>query len=185
MNHSQIPVLRKILNDHELTLVRAYWEPYLGQSSVPSSICTLYVNGELTRRQEDGVLTDLRSYLAFSVNAIKELYLQNRITFQEMLFAGNAVDFTHLFIFKESENITDREILDSLTSKDQREAFAKRIQSSNKSTYGAPVIMETVTRHPDLIKFLHTVFERRFSPGRAAGSKEDLRGGAAAEMGGV
>jgi glutamate dehydrogenase len=168
---TQIPVLRKILSDHDLTLVRVYWEPYLGQSSVPSSICTLYVNGELTRRQEDGVLTDLRSYLAFSVNAVKELYLQNKITFQEMLFAGNAVDFTHLFIFKESENITDREILDSLTSKDQREAFAKRIQSSNKSTYGAPVIMETVTRYPDLIKFLHTVFERRFSPELATGAK--------------
>ncbi len=168
---TQIPVLRKILSDHDLTLVRVYWEPYLGQSSVPSSICTLYVSGELTRKQEDGVLTDLRSYLAFSVNATKELYLQNRITFQEMLFAGNAIDFTHLFIFKESENLTDREILDSLTSKDQREAFAKRIQSANKSTYGAPVIMETVTRHPDLIKFLHTVFERRFSPRQAAGAK--------------
>ncbi len=168
---SQIPVLRKILSDHELTLVRVYWEPYLGQSSVPSSICTLYVSGELTRRQEDGVLADLRSYLAFSVNAIKELYLQNRITFQEMLFAGNAIDFTHLFIFKESENITDREILNSLASKDQREAFAKRIQSSNKSTYGAPVIMDTVTRNPDLIKILHGVFERRFSPELAAGAK--------------
>ena len=134
----QLPVLRKILNDHDLTLVRAYWEPYLGQSSVPSSICTLYVNGELTRKQEDGVVTALRSYLAFSVNPIKELYLQDRMTFQEMLFAGNAIDFTHLFIYKESENVTDREILDSLTSKDQREAFAKRIQGSNKSTYGLP-----------------------------------------------
>jgi glutamate dehydrogenase len=165
----QLPVLRKILAGHGLTLVRAYWEPYLGQSSVPSSICTLYVSGELTRKQEDGVVTDLRSYLSFSVNSIKDLYLQDRINFQEMLFAGNAIDFAHLFIFKESENVTDREILDSLTSKDQREAFAKRIQSSNKSTYGAPVIRETVARHPDLIKFLHAVFEQRFTPRRTAG----------------
>ena len=167
----QIPVLRKILADHGLTLVRAYWEPYLAQASVPSSICTLYVNGELTRKQEDGVVTDLRSYLSFSVNDVKELYLQDQITFQEMLFAGNAIDFTHLFIFKESENVTDREILESLASKDQREAFAKRIQSSNKSTYGAPVIMETVTRYPDLIKFLHAIFEQRFAPERTAGAK--------------
>ncbi len=166
----QIPVLRKILADHDLTLVRAYWEPYLGQSSVPSSICTLYVNGELTRTQEEGVVTDLRSYLSFSVSAIKELYLDKRITFQEMLFAGNAIDFTHLFIFKESENLTDREILDNLTSKDQREAFAKRIQSANKSTYAAPVIMETVTRFPDLITFLHDLFKRRFAPERLKGT---------------
>lgn len=175
----QLPVLRKILSDHDLTLVRAYWEPYLGQASVSSSICTLYVNGELTRTQEDGVLSALRSYLSFAINPIKELYLQDRLTFQEMLFAGNAIDFTHLFIFKESENVTDREILDSLTSKDQREAFAKRIQSSNKSTYAAPVIRETVGRHPDLIKFLHAIFEHRFAPGRKAGatriSEEELQ----------
>lgn len=175
----QLPVLRKILNDRNLTLVRAYWEPYLGQSSVPSSICTLYVSGELTRKQEDGVVTDLRSYLSFAVNPVKELYLQDRINFQEMLFAGNAIDFTHLFIFKESENITDREILDSLISKDQREAFAKRIQSSNKSTYGASIIRDTVIRNPDLIKFLHAIFEQRFIPERKAAttkiSRKDLQ----------
>ncbi len=167
----QLPILRKILADHDLILVRAYWEPYRGQSSVPSSICTLYVSGELTRKQEEGVLTDLRSYLSFAVNPIKGLYLQDQISFQEMLFAGNAIDFTHLFIFKESENITDREILDSLTSKDQREAFAKRIQSSNKSIYSARVIQDTVARHPDLIKFLHAIFRQRFAPERVAGEK--------------
>ncbi len=175
----QLPVLRKILAGQNLTLVRAYWEPYRGQSTVPSSICTLYVSGELTRKQEDGVVTDLRSYLSFSVKPIKDLYLQDRITFKEMLFAGNAIDFTHLFIFKESENVTDREILDSLTSKDHRESFAKRIQSSNKSTYGAPIILETVARHPDLIKFLHAVFEQRFAPRRTSGpigiSEEELQ----------
>jgi len=167
----QLPVLRKILNDHSLTLVRAYWEPYLGQALVPSSICTLYVNGELNRKQEEGVLADLSSYLSFSINPIKELYLQDQLTFQEMLFAGNAIDFTHLFIFKESENVTDREILLNLTSKDQREAFAKRIHSSNKSTYGAPVILETVVRNPELIKFLYAVFEKRFAPQLKIGAK--------------
>jgi glutamate dehydrogenase len=175
----QLPVFRKILADHGLTLVRGYWEPYLGQAAVPSSICTLYVNGELTRKQEYGVVADLRSYLSFSVSSIENLYLQDHISFQEMLFAGNAIDFTHLFIFKESENVTDRDILESLASKDQREAFAKRIQSSNKSTYGAPVIMETVTRNSDLIKFLHTIFEQRFAPEQKAGmnrlSDEDLQ----------
>ena len=175
----QLPVLRKILADHDLTLVRAYWEPYLGQASVPSSICTLYVNGELNRKQEDGVIADLRSYLSFAVNPIKDLYMRDLITFQEMLFVGNAIDFTHLFVFKESENVTDREILDSLTSKDQREAFAKRIQSSNKSTYSARVIQDTVARHPDLIKFLHAIFQQRFAPEKTAGAKriseEDLQ----------
>ena len=33
------------------------------------------------------------------------------------------------------DNATDREILESLTGKDHREAFAARIHGSNKSTY--------------------------------------------------
>lgn len=162
----QLPVLRKILEDHDLTLQRAYWEPYLGQASVSSSICTLYVGGELTRKQEDGVIADLRSFLSFAVGPITNLYLQDQISFQEMLFAGNVVDFTHLFIFKESENIADREILDNLTNKDQREAFAKRVQSANKSTYTARLILDTVAKNPDLIEFLYNIFEQKFSPAR-------------------
>ena len=160
----QLPVLRKILEDHGLTLQRAYWEPYLGQASVSSSICTLYVGGELTRKQEDGVIADLRAFLSFAVGPITRLYLQGQIRFQEMLFAGNAIDFAHMFIFKESENIADREILENLVSKDQREAFAKRVQSSNKSTYTARLILDTIVKNLDLIGFLYAVFEQKFSP---------------------
>ena len=161
----QLPVLRRILADHGLVLQRAYWEPYLGQPSVSSSICTLYVGGELTRRQEEGVIADLRAFLSFAVGPITRLYLGGRLSFKEMLFAGNAIDFAHLFIFKESENITDREILENLTSKDQREAFAKRVHTSNKSTYTSRLILDTVAGNPDLVSFLYELFERRFLPG--------------------
>ncbi len=161
----QLPVLRKILSDHKLVLKRAYWEPYQPKdSTVPSSICTLYVGGELTRKQEDEIVTDLCSFLSFSISSIKDLYLAGELSFREMLFGGNALDFTHMFIFKESENVRDRAILASLESKDHQEAFAKRIQGSNKSTYGAPLIAETVRKNPDLIKFLYTLFENRFDP---------------------
>ncbi len=163
----QLPVFRKILENHGLTLLRAYWEPYLGQTTVPSSICTLYVGGELTRKQEHGVVSDLRAFLAFAVGPITRLFLQGQISFPEMLFAGNAIDFTHLFIFKESENITDREILENLASKDQREAFAKRVQSANKSTYTSRLILDTVANNPDLIGFIYKVFEQKFSPALA------------------
>ncbi len=161
----QLPLLRKVLAEHGLTLVRGYWEPYLTRSSVPSSVCALYIQGELTRTQEDQILADLRSFLAFSLNNTKELYLQGILSFEEMLFAGNAIDFTHLFIYKESENATDREILESLSSKDHQDAFAKRLQSSNKSIYGAKLIEETVAKHVDLVKFLYGLFERKFRPG--------------------
>jgi glutamate dehydrogenase len=169
----QLQVLRRILADHGLVLQRAYWEPYLAQASVSSSICTLYVGGELTRQQEVGVIADLRAFLSFAVGPITRQYLEGHLSFQEMLFAGNAIDFAHLFIFKESENITDREILENLTSKDQREAFAKRVQTSNKSTYTSRLILDTVAKNPDLISFLYKLFERKFSKHAESRLRED------------
>ncbi|GAB6191223.1 NAD-glutamate dehydrogenase domain-containing protein [Desulfocastanea catecholica] len=160
----QLPLLRKVLADHDLTLLRAYWEPYLVKSSVPSSVCALYIQGELSRAKEASLLADLRSVLAFAINGAKDLYLQGDITFQEMLFAGNAIDFTHMFIFKESENATDKEILENLSNKDHREAFAKRLQNSNKSTYGTSLIECTVKKNIDLIKFLYKIFAEKYDP---------------------
>lgn len=164
----QLPLLRKLLSEQGFTLVRAYWEPYLTKSAVPSSVCALYIQGELTRTQEARILADLRAFLSYALNRTKDLYLGGQLTFEEMLFAGNAIDFTHLFIYKESENATDREILESLTSKDHQDAFAKRLQSSNKSIYGAGLIEETVEKNVDLVKFLYPLFERRFKPGSHA-----------------
>lgn len=160
----QLPVLRKILDDHDLVLSRAYWEAYLAKSSVPSSICTLYVQGELDREREARVVADLRSFLSFSVSPVLELYLGGELTFHEMLFAGNCIDFCRLFIFQESDNETDREIYENLDFKDHREAFAKRVQAANKSTYGTAIIRDVISSDPKLIKYLYSCFEKKFSP---------------------
>jgi glutamate dehydrogenase len=160
----QLPLLRKLLEDHGLTLLRAYWEPYLVNSATPSSVFALYTQGEVTRKQEDALLADLRSFLAFSINKATDLYVQGELSFSEMLFAGNAVDFAHMFIFKESDNATDREILESLTNKDHQDAFAKRLQNSNKSIYGAALIEEIASTNSDLFKFLFEIFEKKYNP---------------------
>ncbi len=160
----QLPIFRQILADHDLTLVRAYWEPYVTKPLVPTSVCALYVQGELSRAQEARVAADIYSFLSFAVNPIKELYVHNKLTFKEMLFAGNAIDFTNLFIYKESANATDREIVNSLSNQDHQDAFAKRIWGYNISTYRAALIEETVRKNPDLIKLLYTLFEQRFDP---------------------
>ncbi|MFO7712821.1 NAD-glutamate dehydrogenase domain-containing protein [Desulfosarcina sp.] len=160
----QLPVLRKLLEDHGLVLKRAYWEPYWGKSPVPSSICSLYIRGELSRKKEAELLRDLCAYLSFGINRVTDLYVNGRLSFNEMLFAGNAADFTHMFIFKERDNAMDREILQSLASKDHKDAFAGRIHGSNKSTYVYKAILEAVTENPDLVKFLYDLFERRFHP---------------------
>jgi glutamate dehydrogenase len=160
----QLPALRKLMKAHGFELIRAYWEPYWTKSSVPSSICSLYIHGELPRPKEAALRIDLGAFLCFGLNSMENLYITETLTFQEMLFASNAVDFTHLFIFKESENATDREIMESLTSMDHKDAFASRIQSYNKSTYGSDLILETAKAHPDLIKFLYNLFDQRFNP---------------------
>lgn len=160
----QLPVLRRIFTDHNLVLKRAYWEPYLVSSSVPSSICSLYSMGELSRKEEEALIKDLQSYLAFGVNDITELYVDRKLSFNEMLFAGNAVDFTHRFIFNERENLIDVEIMKNLSSSDHQDAFAGSIHTANRSTYVMHTIMETAKSHPDLIKFLYSLFEKKFSP---------------------
>ena len=160
----QLPVLRKLISDHDLVLNRAYWEPYRGKSAAASSICSLYILGELSRKKESELIRDLNAFLAFGVNRVTDIYVSGQLSFQEMIFSGNAVDFTHLFIFKERDNATDREILQSLTSKDHRDAFASRIHRSNKSTYVYKAVLEAVTENPDLIRFLYDLFRRRFDP---------------------
>ncbi len=160
----QLPVLRKLIEEHGLVLKRAYWEPYRGKSSVHSSICSFYIQDELSRKQEAHLVQDLCAYLAFNVNRITNLYTDGKLTFKEMLFGGNAVEFTHMFIFEERDNATDREILKNLTSQDHKDAFAGRVHSSNKSTYVYKAILEAVTENPELLKFLYDLFDRRFNP---------------------
>ena len=160
----QLPVFRRLFADHGLVITRAYWESYYTESGVASSICSFYVQGELSRKKETLLIDDLRSYLSFSVSGITRLYTEGKLSLHEMLFSGNAVDFTHMFIFKERGKKTDREIMDSLSSQDHREAFSERIHESNKFTYVSRMIMETASSHPDLLSFLYRLFERKFNP---------------------
>ncbi|BHH84986.1 NAD-glutamate dehydrogenase domain-containing protein [Desulforhopalus sp. 52FAK] len=160
----QLPILRKILDDRGYTLVRAYWEPFAAESDLPTSLCSLYIRGELTRRDESALVKDLKDFLSCPTGSANKLYLDGTLSFKEMLFTINAIDFTHLFIFKERENATDKDILSHLTDKDHQDAFAKRIQDSNKSTYEVGQIERVVLKNPDCLKELYNLFKARFDP---------------------
>ncbi len=160
----QLQVLRKIFADHGLVITRAYWEPYYTRSGVASSICSLYVQGELSRKMEIGLVDDLRAYLSLSVSPATRLYVEEKLSFPEMLFAVNAIDFTHMFIFKERGTQNDRDIMESLASVDHKEAFSARIHESNKFIYVSRLIMEVACAQPDLISFLYKLFEQKFNP---------------------
>ncbi len=159
----QIPVLRKLFEDHDLILRRAYWEPYLSEEQVPTSVCSMYTIGEITRKQENDIVRDITAFLAFAANNLcANLYTDGKLTFNEMLFAGNLVDFTHMFIYR--ENHTDSEIIKSLENIDQKEAFANRIHESNKTEYLFAVIREAISNNIDLVKFLFEIFDKKFNP---------------------
>ncbi len=160
----QLQVLRRMFHDRGLVITRAYWEPYYVDSKVTSSICSLYVQGELSRKKEAEILDDLRAYLSFPVSPITRLYVDGKLSFREMLFAGNAVDFTHMFIFKERNTRADMDLLNSLDSDNHKEAFSSRVQESNKFTYVHRTVIDTALGNPDLIRFLFDLFERRFNP---------------------
>ena len=162
----QVPVLRRLFQDQDLIMARAYWEPYCGKTHSHSSVCSIYVRGELSRTREAAVVKQLGAYLALSVTPMTDLYVNGHLTFNEMCFGANAVDFTHMFIFKESKNLVDREIMESLTNADHRDAFAGRIHDANKSTYVYKTILETTLKNSDLIKILYALFENRFDPSR-------------------
>ncbi|MFP4033128.1 MAG: NAD-glutamate dehydrogenase domain-containing protein [Desulfococcaceae bacterium] len=163
----QIAVFRNLCRDHGFELTRAYWEPYRGKATVPASICSVYIDGELSTAKEAALRKDLCAFLSLAVNPLVELYVKRELTFEEMLFAVNAADFARMFIFQERENATDREILNSLEGRDHREAFAARIHKSNKSTYSSKIILETIRSNPDLVQHLHRLFAGRFDPSRS------------------
>lgn len=167
----QLPVFRKLFEDHGLILNRAYWEPYWGKSAVPSSICSLYAGGELSIKKEALLVEDLCAYLSFRVSDITDLYIKGALTFKEMLFAGNAMDFVHMFIYTERENATDKEIMESLSNEDYKAAFAARVHTANKSTYVDKTIMACVMENPDLIKCLFDLFDNRFNPAVPAANR--------------
>ena len=108
----QLPVLRKMFETTAgaqtgLLGTRPGANPLCLHPSAP------FTSGELSRKKEAELVRDLCADLSFAVNRITGLYVYGRLTFNEMLFAGNAIDFTHMFIFKERDNAMDREILAS------------------------------------------------------------------------
>lgn len=162
----QLPVLRKMLEDFGCTITRTYWEPYLAKMKdmVFSSVCSIYIRGELEPAKQQEIETALRAFLAFSVKNIHDLYVHGELSFEELLFAGNAMDFCRLFIYQESDQHFNEEILGILSSDEQRDTFGKRLLGADRAIYTPVLLEETVRNNPDLIKFLYAVFAAKFDP---------------------
>ncbi|WP_020588957.1 NAD-glutamate dehydrogenase domain-containing protein [Desulfobacter curvatus] len=164
----QIPIFRQLAKDHGFTLMRAYWEPYWDGTDVPSSICSLYLRGEISRTREIKLIRDIQDFLAFNVGPVTTLYVEGKLTYKEMLFSGNLIDFTRIFIFSESTAQSDQAIMSRLDDRACEEAFADRIQKAARFAFDTRTINAAATAHPGLLKALYELFAHRFNPDLAS-----------------
>jgi glutamate dehydrogenase len=181
----QIPIFRQLLKDHGFTLVRAYWEPYWAGTDVPSSICSLYLQGDISRPRETELIRDIQDFLAFHVGPVTDLYVAGKLTYKEMLFAGNAVDFARIFLFSEQDAQRDQAIISRLDDGSCEAAFADRIYKAARAEFDSQSIAAAVTAHPGLIKTLYELFARRFDPALGAVGPADGPGEQLAAFRGV
>ncbi|MEN8254762.1 MAG: NAD-glutamate dehydrogenase domain-containing protein [Verrucomicrobiota bacterium] len=165
-SHSILPVIRKIMEDSGITLTRAYWETYRGDTGHIESICSLYLKGIPANKALETAVGRVRGLLAMAGNRpLDLLYVKGRLSFEEYVFSANAVAFVHGFICKDLD--ADREVVNALSRPDLREVMTRRIFESNRNEYTWDTILQAVCSHPELVKQVYGLFDRRFNPARA------------------
>jgi len=159
---SILPVVRKMLEELDIVLNRAYWETYTGKTGRIESICSLYLDSETKKEKLDIAIKRLHFLLAIQPTDIDELYTSGILSFNEYIFASVASIFVHTFIHKTEP--VDNRIMESLSEKHLKDGFAKRIFESNRAEYSRAVIMTTLKQNPEFIKKIYSIFEKRFNP---------------------
>lgn len=159
---SILPVIRRMLEELDITLNRAYWETYRGKTGRVESICSLYLDGKIPSEKLNTVIERLHYLLAIQPIEIDELYIEGKLSFYEYIFATIAAGFVHTFIYK--NELIDTKIMQNLEEKHLKEVFAKRIFESNRAEYSRSVILTAIKQNPHLIRLIYRIFDRRFNP---------------------
>ena len=161
-DRSPLPVIRRVLTDLGITLNRAYWETYRNPRGRIESVCSLYLAGTPKKAALDKAVERLHALLAIQGGDLDSLYVNGKLTFDEYVFTLAATVFVHEFIHKGLA--AEREIMAGLDRKELRDALAKRIFDSNRAEYTRHGILQTVRHHPDLVKWIFKLFDRKFNP---------------------
>ena len=159
---SILPIIRRMLEEIDVTLNRAYWETYRGKTNRIESICSLYLDGTLSKEKLQSVIKRLHFIVAIQPTDIDEIYIHGQISFYQYIFATIAAGFVHTFIYK--NQITDTRIMENLESKQLKDGFAKRIFESNKAEYSRSIINSAIKQKPELINEIFSVFDKKFNP---------------------
>lgn len=165
-SHSILPVLRKIMEDSGITLTRAYWETYRGETGGVESVCSLYLKGRPAKKALETAVLRIRGLLAMSGEKwIERLYIKGELSFEEYVFSVDALVFVHGFICKDLD--VDREMFDALPRPELHEIMAKRLYDSNRNEYTWDTILHALCSHPELVKQVYKLFDHRFNPARS------------------
>lgn len=165
-SRSILPVVRRIMEDSGIVLNRAYWETYRGETGNIESICSLYIKGTSAKRGLETAVVRLQGLLATSGNKrLEQRYVKGELSFEEYVFAVNALAFVHGFICKDLSE--DREVVEALPRPELRETMTRRIFESNRNEYTWNTILQAIYSHPELVKQVYDLFDRRFNPARS------------------
>ncbi|MCM8814700.1 MAG: NAD-glutamate dehydrogenase [Candidatus Omnitrophica bacterium] len=168
---SILPVVRKMLEELDITLTRAYWETYRGKTGRIESICSLYLEGDVPEEKLKLAIEKLHYLLAIQPAEFDHLYVQGQLSFYQYIFATIAAVFVHTFIYK--NELIDQRIMQNLGEKQLKDGFSKRIFESNRAEYSRSVIMSAIKQNPHFIKKIFSIFDRRFNPsGKMLGIEE-------------
>jgi len=160
--HSPLPVIRKLLEDLKINLHRAYWETYRGLTGRIQSVCSLYLDGQAPEELLATAIKRLRWLLSLQVEGFSELYVSGKLSFEEYLFIMVASCFLHSFIHKKQSR--DLELIAALTRPDLKEIFTRRIFNANRAEYTRTGIIQALKNHPDLVKQVFRLFDKKFNP---------------------
>ncbi len=161
-SRSILPVIRKMLEDTGITLNRAYWETYRGNTNRVESVCSLYLDGSPSEEKLRTAINRLHYVVAIQPTGLDELYTHGILSFEQYIFTIIAAAFVHTFIHK--SEFADIRIMGALKDKQLKDGFAKRIFESNRAEYSRSVIESAIRQKPELIKEIFSIFDRKFNP---------------------
>lgn len=171
-SRSILPVVRQLLADSGVVLNRAYWETYRTAAGRVESICSLYLDGYPRAGVLSRIVERLHALVSIQAGDLDDLYVGGTLTFEEYIFTIAATAFTHIFVHKAAP--VDRDIAEGLARKDLRDALARRVFDSDRAEYTRKTILTAIREHPELVKQLYALFDRRFNPRRRAGRKTSV-----------
>lgn len=158
---SILPVMRKMFEELNITLTRAYWETYRAKTGRIESVCSVYLEGRLPEEKIKTAVERLQFLLSIQPIDLEDLYIEGHLSFYEYIFAMVVAIFVHTFIYK--NEIIDTRIMNNLVEKQLKDSFAKRIFESNRAEYTRRIIMLAIRQNPHFIKQIYSIFDRRFN----------------------